>query len=173
MAWTVACSKAPSTSTAPPPKELIDPRDCDTYYERSYKESPPVKFDAKHKFEDFYVGPILGKAVAPIDSSSHVLAKRYKTVISREVKEGINFAGFYRFVSWGCGSNCFESAIVDLRNGKVYEGPTSSCGYEVKVQSRMIYAPPADEGGYWDGSAPCQPRIYVWNEETKKVEPLQ
>lgn len=44
-------------------------------------------------------------------------AKRYRTVISEEGKLGANFAGHYRLVIWGCGTDCRSFAIVDRATG--------------------------------------------------------
>src|SRR5262249_22730077 len=35
-------------------------------------------------------------------------------------KEGVNFAGHYILTTWGCGTNCSDSAIIDARNGRVF-----------------------------------------------------
>jgi hypothetical protein len=72
--------------------------------------------------------------IAPLDLKSSPLAQRYCTVIRNQLKQGPNFAGHYAVVSWGCGSCCFEFAIVDTRNGKVLSGPgdteISTCSME-------------------------------------------
>jgi hypothetical protein len=35
-------------------------------------------------------------------------------------KESVNFAGHYVLTTWGCGTNCSESGIIDARTGKVF-----------------------------------------------------
>lgn len=63
----------------------------------------------------------------------------YRTVIRRGVSRGwgvedgttgkelavpgLNFAGHYVIVRWGCGSPCLMVAIVDLRTGRVFPPP--------------------------------------------------
>jgi hypothetical protein len=35
-------------------------------------------------------------------------ARRYRSVLRAEAREGPNFNGHYRVASWGCGTNCIE-----------------------------------------------------------------
>src|SRR5258708_2111076 len=46
-------------------------------------------------------------------------ARMYRTNLRNAGKEGVNFAGHYVLTTWGCGTNCTESAIIDARGGKV------------------------------------------------------
>mgnify|MGYP001213444301 FL=1 len=32
----------------------------------------------------------------------------------------MNFAGHYRLTSWGCGTACFQWAIIDVKSGQVF-----------------------------------------------------
>ena len=66
----------------------------------------------------------LAKSVAPIhparlDLRSNPIARRYQTVIRREMNSGANFAGSYRVAVWGCGSSCAQFAVVNLKTGHV------------------------------------------------------
>jgi hypothetical protein len=47
-------------------------------------------------------------------------ARTFKTRLSEGLREGVNFAGHYVVVGWGCGTGCISGAIVDARNGRVY-----------------------------------------------------
>ena len=47
------------------------------------------------------------------------MARGYRTNLRNAAKEGVNFAGHYVLTTWGCGTNCSESVIIDARNGKV------------------------------------------------------
>ncbi|MGN6215112.1 hypothetical protein [Parafilimonas sp.] len=82
----------------------------------------------------------------------------------------MNFGGHYCFVWWGCGSPCKASAIIDLENGKVYDGPASALGYDFKKNSTMIMINPADSTGFYNDCAYCHPEIWLWNEKQKKFE---
>jgi len=81
----------------------------------------------------------------------------------------LNFGGHYCFVWWGCGSPCKASAIIDLENGKVYDGPASALGYDFKKNSTMIMINPADSTGFYNDCAYCHPEIWLWNEKQKKL----
>jgi hypothetical protein len=44
----------------------------------------------------------------------------FRTNLRNAAKEGVNFAGHYILTTWGCGTNCSQSAIIDARNGRVF-----------------------------------------------------
>ncbi|MBV9477517.1 MAG: hypothetical protein JO315_15710 [Acidobacteria bacterium] len=75
------------------------------------------------------------RAVAPDVSSGR--AHRYRTVLREEAREGANFNGHYRVASWGCGTNCIEWAILDLKTGRVWLAPKPA---------ESCWAPDGDEG---------------------------
>lgn len=50
-------------------------------------------------------------------------SRRYRTIISLEGKKEPNFAGTYRVVTWGCGTDCHGFAIVDRITGKAFTDP--------------------------------------------------
>lgn len=55
-----------------------------------------------------------------VNLNSHKNAKMFRTNLRNAAKEGVNFAGHYILTTWGCGTNCSQSAIIDARNGRVY-----------------------------------------------------
>jgi hypothetical protein len=55
-----------------------------------------------------------------VNLKSHKNANTYRTNLRNAAKEGVNFAGHYILTTWGCGTNCSQSAIIDARNGKVF-----------------------------------------------------
>ena len=72
------------------------------------------------RLEDF-AAVIRREKVAPLDMSSHPLARRYRTMLREAIREeGINFAGHYTLASAGCGTGCSLGAVVDARTGRVY-----------------------------------------------------
>ena len=85
------------------------------------------------RFED-YRAAVRRIRVAPLDLSSHKLARHYRTLLREQQRsEGINFAGHYTLASVGCGTGCSITAIIDARTGKAYfpdelEGWTSIVG---------------------------------------------
>ncbi|HEX8772945.1 MAG TPA: hypothetical protein VF735_05020 [Pyrinomonadaceae bacterium] len=55
-----------------------------------------------------------------VNLKSHKEANRFRTNLRNAAKEGVNFAGHYILTTWGCGTNCAVSAIIDARNGNVF-----------------------------------------------------
>jgi hypothetical protein len=55
-----------------------------------------------------------------VNLKSHKNANTYRTNLRNAAKEGVNFAGHYILTTWGCGTNCAVSAIIDARNGQVF-----------------------------------------------------
>ena len=55
-----------------------------------------------------------------IDFKRNREALSFRTRLSRGLREGVNFAGHYVFVGWGCGTGCVSGAIVDGRTGEVF-----------------------------------------------------
>ncbi|MDX6694373.1 MAG: hypothetical protein QOF02_1976 [Blastocatellia bacterium] len=58
-----------------------------------------------------------------VDLKSHKNANMFRTNLRNAAKEGVNFAGHYILTTWGCGTNCSQSAIIDARNGRVFFPP--------------------------------------------------
>jgi hypothetical protein len=55
-----------------------------------------------------------------VNLKSHKSAGMFRTNLRNAAKEGVNFAGHYILTTWGCGTNCSQSAIIDARNGRVF-----------------------------------------------------
>lgn len=55
-----------------------------------------------------------------VNLKSHRTANMFRTNLRNAAKEGVNFAGHYILTTWGCGTNCSQSAIIDARNGRVF-----------------------------------------------------
>jgi hypothetical protein len=62
----------------------------------------------------------MGKLANP-DFRTNKDAYGFRTQIRIQCRQyGINFAGHYTLVIWGCGSDCQDIAIVDRIDGKIY-----------------------------------------------------
>lgn len=130
-----------------------------------------IRFKPYIRFSDFKVDTLKNAKKAPIQYSSNPTARQFRTVITFIYRnEGLNFAGHYCFVQWGCGSPCQESALVDLNTGIVYDGVGASLGYDYREDSRMLIVNPPDSTGFYLNCPYCEPFIYVWNDKTKKFE---
>ena len=47
-------------------------------------------------------------------------ARMYRTNLRNAAKKGVNFAGHFIVATWGCGTNCSESGVIDARTGRAY-----------------------------------------------------
>ena len=94
-------------------------------------------------FADFAVGEKFTGVPAKIDYVSSPLAGEFKTAIAAGVRQGANFAGHYRLVELGCGTSCQTFVVVDLTDGKVYDGGTAERGIEYHADSKLaVFDPP-------------------------------
>jgi hypothetical protein len=128
---------------------------------------------APYPFADYPVSSIYrGQTAAPQLQSKW--AKTYRTMIRDGVKdEGVNFAGHYSLVIWGCGSSCMSFAIVDVITGQVFDPPfeaistlESGNAYEglvFKKNSRLLVASgcPNEKN--------CGVRYYRWENQQLKL----
>jgi hypothetical protein len=105
-----------------------------------HAETPAQETNAP-RFENYAVAVRRGKA-APLDQRSHPLARKYRTLINRQIREeGVNFAGRYTLASAGCGTGCSIIAIVDARTGRAFF-PSELTGWTGIVGD---YEPPEGE----------------------------
>jgi len=72
---------------------------------------------------DAYPAPVFSGVPAQLRIPPHSLARRYRTLFRWEMALGPNFAGHYRLVTWGCGTGCANSALVDLVTGEAFQPP--------------------------------------------------
>ena len=95
------------------------------------------KFRPKKGFENFQVEVFNGQLKDP-DFSTYPNSKYFKTRILSECKKGINYAGYFTLVTWGCGSPCQTGVIVNRKTGQIFGGVESVFGMRFKPNSRMI-----------------------------------
>jgi hypothetical protein len=71
------------------------------------------------RFSDYAatVQPLKAKSVD--FKNSPRMAKTFKTRLTNEFRKGINFAGRFILVAWGCGTGCRDGAIIDGDTGRV------------------------------------------------------
>lgn len=94
------------------------------------------KYQPKTAFKDYPAEIYEGKLANP-DFSTDPDSKRYITRIKNECAKGINFAGQYTLVTWGCGSPCQSGVVVDRKTGKIFSGYVTSLGSEFRKDSKM------------------------------------
>ena len=74
------------------------------------------------KFEDFPVTKAWTGPPAAVKLTSQE-ERLFRTALREAAKQPPNFAGHFRFVSWGCGTNCLGGAVIDLETGEVVQPP--------------------------------------------------
>ncbi|WP_338732055.1 hypothetical protein [Mangrovimonas cancribranchiae] len=95
------------------------------------------KYHPKISFKDFPAEVFKGQLADP-DFSTNPNAKSFITRIKNECANGINFAGHYTLVTWGCGSPCQSGVLVDRKTGRIFSGFETSLGSKFKKDSKMI-----------------------------------
>jgi hypothetical protein len=101
-------------------------------------------------FAGFPVREIFTGTPATVDLASDPRAGTFRTRLRRGAAEGPNFAGHYTIVTWGCGTDCQVTAVVDARTGRVAFAPfTAYSGTAFRLDSRLLIENPRrpeDEG---------------------------
>lgn len=116
-------------------------------------------------FNHFKVRSLFHGTPTGLKVRGNALAIMYKTRIQDVYKaHGLNFAGHYCLVWWGCGSDCQHAAVVDLRTGNVYDGPTAASLFEYRLNSRLLIV---NRPGNIN-CAFCKPEYWLWNDHKKR-----
>jgi len=120
-------------------------------------------FGSEPTFSEFRV-PVETITKPKINLRSHPIGRRYRTQIRWTVHEkGVNFAGHFTVVTWGCGTECSLFAIVDLRTGRIWHDPEliATRSLEFRADSRLMVFNP------WNGPDDFAPQVatvfYVWS----------
>lgn len=74
---------------------------------------------AAPRFEAYSV-PVYQGRRAPVNLKSAKGAGSFRTRLREGAEKGVNFAGRYTLVTWGCGTSCLMGGIIDARTGTVY-----------------------------------------------------
>jgi hypothetical protein len=126
-------------------------------------------------FHDYAVKKQFKARPVPVSLKSPE-ARMFRTRLREGARTGPNFAGHYTIVTWGCGTSCTNTAIVDALTGQVFFPPQlnpftypvgyglgDSLGIEYKPDSLLIVATGASDE---DGRAGVY--YYVWR--NRKLE---
>jgi hypothetical protein len=77
------------------------------------------------RFNDYPVNErYTGKTAPPVLSKA---ARQFRTRLRQAAPEKPNFAGHFIVVTWGCGTECVEGAIIDAKTGQAFMLPFSLC----------------------------------------------
>ncbi|MFZ2266825.1 MAG: hypothetical protein WAV95_04525 [Azonexus sp.] len=100
-------------SVLPALAEEADHADAHTIRAADFPAHPP-------RFEQYPVREIHAGPLARPDVRSLARSRIFRTMIRQGARSGVNFAGHYSIVSWGCGTGCRGLAVVDAVSGKVH-----------------------------------------------------
>ena len=99
-----------------------------------------------YKFSDYPVSRIYSNEPAKLNLASNKNASAFKTRLKEGLQDGMNFAGSYVIVTWGCGTECMSGAMVDVSTGSVIDLPEVGLeqGFQ-KDSSLYVVNPNPDE----------------------------
>ena len=121
-----------------------------------------------HPASNAYDGP----RVTPIIEKGNS-ASRYRTTIRRGADGPPNFAGHFRVVTCGCGSDCHDLALVDIETGSVclVERLHAAVGYEYHLDSSLLLSDTASMISGWKPGDPTafefSSESYVWDDSKR------
>jgi hypothetical protein len=125
------------------------------------------------KFEDFPVFKTYSGRPGVIRFTANSSFKRFRSKLSEGIKQGVNFAGEFTIITWGCGTFCSQNVIVHAQTGRIV-GSFQTCGGEAyKKDSRLLILNPSQEDNQrveYPGMCNLD-EPYVWNGE--KLIPLK
>jgi hypothetical protein len=83
----------------------------------------PVTPPFSERFGQYPVSVFQGPAVYPDFAGAQKRYANFRTRLTDAVKGGVNFAGHYALVQFGCGMGCTQGYMIDLTNGQVAPAP--------------------------------------------------
>jgi hypothetical protein len=79
-------------------------------------------------FKEFATAEVFsGKPAAPVLRTPN--QRLFRTMIRQGAAKGPNFAGHYSIADWGSGAGCVSIAVVDAKDGRVFDGPFEDMGW--------------------------------------------
>ena len=102
-----------------------------------------------------------------VDVDSHPDAISFRSRFNALVGRHANFAGHYLLLYWGCGTECQQFSIVDVKTGQVSmnEAWSTSLGLCFRADSALLITNPGASG-----SMRMESRYYQW--DGKQLTPL-
>ena len=94
---------------------------------------PPVTPPFSERFGQYPVSVFQGPVVYPDFAGAQKPYANFRTRLTDAVRGGVNFAGHYALVQFGCGLGCTQGYMIDLTNGQVAPlplGNLASAGIE-------------------------------------------
>jgi hypothetical protein len=98
------------------------------------KATPPITF----QFNQFPVNEIYhGQLMMPDFVKRDKEFKNYRTRLRNGIKEGVNFAGHYKIIQIGCGTECTFNYLADVSTGQIFKG--LPLGGEDNIELQLQY----------------------------------
>jgi hypothetical protein len=126
------------------------------------------------KAEDYAVNEVFQGTPAKLDLVSLAGAKLFKTTLHKGYEGEANFAGHFRIIAWGCGTECKEFVLVDLKTGRVMPGGKADIALTHSAKSSLLVVNSLESlldfyGSKEEISSAKTTRYYQWN---SKLTPL-
>lgn len=108
--------------------------------------TPSQQVSCNPAFSDYPIeGDVYTGTIAEVDFETYPEANTYQTRIREGVEEGVDIAGHYAIASWGCGTSCQGSAIVDVQDGSILPIPlVSSFDIQYSPTSTLLIVNPQE-----------------------------
>jgi hypothetical protein len=87
---------------------------------------------SQYNYSDYPITNIYTGKPAKLNLASNKNARSFKTRLNEGLQDGVNFAGSYSIVTWGCGTECMAGAMVNVQTGQVIDLP--EVGFEQGIQ---------------------------------------
>jgi len=107
---------------------------CEEYVDLDSEDEAIVTFEGIPEYPDYSFEPE---------------ASRFKTAINNAIDFGVNFAGHYSVATWGCGTDCFGYAVVDVSSGDVVAFSSANENYNIsglEIKGRYMILNPVSAG---------------------------
>ena len=111
-------------------------------------------------FSDYPIKTIYKGPFAKVNLKSDPSAKMFRTNLRNAVSNGINYAGHYSIAIWGCGTECQQYAIVNVKTGDVIfpkdRASMTTEGMIFRADSKLLILDPITKGTveYYENDLP-------------------
>jgi len=99
--------------------------------------SVPTSSERLLRFEDYPATEIFKGSPAP-PKLRRPGDRLFRTKIREGAAKGPNYAGHYTIATWGCGTGCVSIAIVDAKNGRIYDVPFAALAWGVPMMKESV-----------------------------------
>jgi hypothetical protein len=134
--------------------------------QRSVEPSLPAGAEALPRFEEYLATARFHGSPAPVRIHSATYGRMFRTRLRKGALAGPNFAGAFTLVTWGCGTSCQITAVIDARTGRLSKQTLRTTnGLQYRTGSRLVVADPIHptDPPHSQCAACGTPAAYVWS----------